>query len=44
MTTFRLIGENNASVYTGTDDYLYVGPLSICAGLDEADVLAAYAR
>jgi hypothetical protein len=42
FATFRLVGQNNASIYAGADDYVYVGPLHGCSGLDDAVVESVY--
>ena len=39
---FRFIGENNSVVFSGADDYVFVGPLSICAGDSDADMDTLY--
>jgi hypothetical protein len=41
---FRFVGQNNSAVYHGTDDYVYVGPLSGCAQYTDAEVDALYNR
>jgi hypothetical protein len=42
VSQVRLIGQNNSSVYAGADDFVYVGPLRGCAGMDDAAVVSAY--
>lgn len=38
----RLVGENNSSVYSATDDAVYVGRVSGCSNLTDANVDAMY--
>ena len=44
VTIYRFIGENNSSIYSGSDDYVYVGALHGCARMSDADVEGAYAQ
>lgn len=39
---YRLVGENTGQVYQGANDEVYVGPLSGCSALADADVDALY--
>jgi len=38
----QLIGENNSAVFSGSTDYLYVGPLTGCSAYSDADLDALY--
>ncbi len=38
----RFVGENNSSIFSGTDDFVYVGALSGCANLTDGNVDAIY--
>ncbi len=42
LTRFRFVGENNGAVYNGPDDYVYVGALSGCSSMTDAEVDALY--
>lgn len=38
----QLIGQNNSSVFSGSTDYVYVGPLSGCSAFSDAEIDALY--
>ncbi|HKY38606.1 MAG TPA: trypsin-like serine protease [Polyangiaceae bacterium] len=44
LSRFQFVGENISEVYTGTNDYVYVGRLAGCAGVSEGDIDARYSR
>ncbi len=44
VSTFRFVGQNNSAIYVGTDDYVYVGPLSGCSNMTDVHVEASYNR
>ncbi len=44
LSRIRFVGENIPAVYSGADDYVYVGPLAGCADMSESDVDTRYSR
>jgi hypothetical protein len=42
MSQFRFIGQNLPGVFSGSDDFVYVGPLSGCSSYADADIDTLY--
>jgi V8-like Glu-specific endopeptidase len=44
LSRFRFVGENISGVYSGPDDYVYVGQLAGCVDMSESDIDMRYSR
>jgi hypothetical protein len=44
VARFRLVGQNNSMVHHANGDQIYVGPISGCQNLSDADIEARYAQ
>jgi V8-like Glu-specific endopeptidase len=44
LSRFRFVGENISGVYSGPDDYVYVGQLAGCVDMSEGDIDMRYSR
>ena len=42
VAIFRLMGQNNSAIFSGSDDFVYVGPLHGCSAMNDADVETSY--